>query len=240
MTPTTLSLARRGDQIVRGGLGRFVDSNLDDGLVLLTGGLHRAAWAGVPVRGALAADGAWRAEATKPIGGGRWRLHASGRWDASSGHGEVWRVEIANQTDGGATTGQVIESSGWAMVPGFPRPVAGRSLTRRLDGVADRRVVLGSLGRVSGRDFDLVTRVPPLAGSDEYRGPVTFREEYDHTEGEVRVAGAEGEGWIARHPLPTARAAVDDEDRSRLRIAGWVLAGLMLSFLVWLRIRGKR
>jgi len=240
MTPEALTLARRGDQITRSGIARFVDSNLDDALVLFTGGLHRAVWSGAPVHGILAADGTWRAEADKAINDGQWRLRATGRWDAAADSGEVWRVELSTTRADGTVSGLVIATSGWSMAPGFPRPVARESLTKRQNGVPDRRVVFRSIATIDDHEFRRVTRVPPLAGSDEHRGPVTFREVYDHTEGEIRVVGAEGEEDIMRRPLPESAAVMEVDKRERLRIAGWVLGGLVLTCLVWFRLRIRR
>lgn len=240
MTPEALIVARDGDKISPGGIARYLEGHLDDALVLLTGGVHRAVHVGASPRGRLAPDGSWEAEAVQPIGGGEWRLHASGRWDAATGTGEVRQVRITRRAPDGALTGQIIEAAGWRTVEGLARPVASEALERRLDGAPDRRVVFGSLRTVDRREFARVVDVPAINAVDEFRGPVTFREIYDHRGPESRLLRIDDAGVVTEQAAPRSAATTDNTKHARLRVAGWILAGVTLSVVIWLRLRARR
>lgn len=236
LTSTTLVVADEQDAARTGPMRSALDSTMWDAIGLFTGGLHRLAGVG-GARIVKRQGNAWTLTMRNVVAGQSIEAHASGTWDEAQKVGTVDPIVYKSHGEGGSPGGFTLEAADWAFRGEPARWTAGTVTERRLTNELDRRVKFQSLRAISTSDLQAALTVPEASGTDVLRGPSRFTAVEDHRSSAPVVRLSTPGGWVEQSLADARGASEQQRSRDRLRVVGWVLAGVIVGALVLIRVR---
>jgi hypothetical protein len=201
--------------------------------LLLTGGLagaHGRAMNGTPV---LVAPGRWTFAGSRTDGQDQYLMTAEGGWDESRGWGTVTRSRFEKRASDGTVTWESRSLDDWRALDSLPLGIAGRVEIAQDDATQNSTITLQQIARFTRAEFKALTAVPGPNDTDPSRGKVTYTSIEDHRSALAREAMPMGLNDSVGGGVGGSR----ESSASKLRIAGWVTAGLLGSAILIIRIR---
>jgi hypothetical protein len=163
-------------------------------------------------------------------------LRYEGTWDIPAARGTVETVVVTRTSERGvALRGTRYAFEGWRLDPVSQRWLAQAASETSAGGVVMQRTVLDAVTKVTPAEFDALFEVPPIDGEDPVRGRMTYHSLYDHRPSAlVRQDFGPDREVVSVADLPGAKSW------RRWRVAGWVVAGVLSSVFIGLRVRSSR
>ncbi|QOJ00552.1 MAG: hypothetical protein HRU70_08630 [Phycisphaeraceae bacterium] len=179
--------------------------------------------------------GTWEATITFRVNDRVTRGRLRGTFEPASGRGRITE-SLAESADTPASAWRETADE-WAHDPVLGAEIA-RVVVLGMDGKPFRRLMFRRAEPLSEARFREVAATPMLTGRDPIRGEYTFTQVTDMTGAETRYTTYDPEAGTMTHRSEgqTPRG----QRQSRLTYAGWVLAAVIASTIVILRVRASR